>query len=320
MWEEKRLRELAKRQRVGSSYEGLSTDEADSAEKNWHLYKIHKTCCVFTAPKLQSTTRELEIRWSSCCSWFQRKFAGWIWSNRSWKRLLHQNLSFLLGICCLQSGNSHPPFWLHFRLFLSWWIVCEREFGPSHSWNSKNVSCESETVSFFESFFAFLKFWLCFLIQFLTLFFFLQTFLLDDCGPHFHCYEVMNDLLCERAQKHEIETIGVNFFAQHHGKSAVDSHFSHVSRAVSQWIVTEHLTNINDLKKAITSDFEQSKTSVTKNSTPTTHSNQNKFCCSSQKKLNLTENCAHAKNQNKIYCSSSSEVDSPWEECQIKKM
>ena len=26
-------------------------------------------CCVFTAPKLQITTRELETRWSSCCSW-----------------------------------------------------------------------------------------------------------------------------------------------------------------------------------------------------------------------------------------------------------
>ena len=103
-----------------------------------------------------------------------------------------------------------------------------------------------------------------------------------DCGPHFRCYEVMNDLLCERAQKHEVETIGVNFFAEHHGKSAVDSHFSHISRAVSQWIVTEHLTNI----KKITSDFEQSKTSVTvkNNSTPTTHSNQKKFVVPVKKK------------------------------------
>ena len=36
-------RELAKRRRVGSSFEGLSTDEADSAAKNLHLYKAHKS-------------------------------------------------------------------------------------------------------------------------------------------------------------------------------------------------------------------------------------------------------------------------------------
>ena len=36
-------RALAKRRRVGSSFEGLSTDEADSAAKNLHLYKAHKS-------------------------------------------------------------------------------------------------------------------------------------------------------------------------------------------------------------------------------------------------------------------------------------
>ena len=51
-------RELAKRRRVGSSFEGLRTDEADSAANKLALVQGTQICCVFTAPKLQST-REL---------------------------------------------------------------------------------------------------------------------------------------------------------------------------------------------------------------------------------------------------------------------
>ena len=191
-----------------------------------------------------------------------------IWSNRSWKRLLHQNASFLLGICSLHWWKQqHTLFWLHFPLLShDGLFVREREFGPSHSWNSKHIPVKVKQWVFVNLFLLFSIFD-----------FFWQTFLLDGLWTSLRCYEVMNDLLCERAQKHEVETIGVNFFAEYHGKSAVDSHVSHISRAVSQWIVTEHLTNIDDLKKAITSYFEQSKTSVTVKIIQLPQNTQNNF-------------------------------------------
>jgi hypothetical protein len=47
----------------------------------------------------------------------------------------------------------------------------------------------------------------------------------SDTGPHFRSYQFMHYLL-----KHRPETIQVNFFAEKHGKSPCDSHFSLISR------------------------------------------------------------------------------------------
>ena len=150
--------------------------------KKLALVQGTQICCVFTAPKLQSTTRELETRWSSCCSWFQRKFAGWIWSNRSWKRLLQQNPSFLLGICCLHWWkHNHPLFWLHFlslshdglfvRESLDQVIPEIQKMSPVKvkQWVFVNLFL---LFSIFDFVFFLINFWLLFFFsQFLTLFF-----------------------------------------------------------------------------------------------------------------------------------------------------
>ena len=181
---------------------------------------------------------------------------------------------------------------------------------------------------FLESFFAFLNFWLCFLwsifdfvfVQFLTVLFFFADF------P----FGWIVDLTFIATKW------WTTFFVKEHRSTKLkqlESIFCWTS-----WQISSGLTlfsrfsccesmdcdrapyNIEDLKKAITSNFEQSKTSVTvKIIQLPQHSNQKNFVVPVKKKnWTSTENYADTNYQNKIYCSSSSEVDSPWQECQIK--
>ena len=76
-----------------------------------------------------------------------------------------------------------------------------------------------------------------------------------DCGPHFRCYEVLYDFLIDLPHCYPIPTIRVNFFAEHHGKSLVDGHFGHVSRAVNRWSLKQRLVDIQDLCSAISEYF-----------------------------------------------------------------
>ena len=100
-------RELAKRRRVGSSFEGLSTDEADSAAKNLRLHKAHKSVVSSQHQSFKAQQENLQPGEVLVVLDFKkRKFAGWIWSNRSWKRLLHQNPSSLLLFALVE---TQPP-------------------------------------------------------------------------------------------------------------------------------------------------------------------------------------------------------------------
>ena len=76
-----------------------------------------------------------------------------------------------------------------------------------------------------------------------------------DCGPHFRCAEVLYDVLIDLPQQYSLPVIRANYFAEHHGKSIVDGHFGHVSRAVSRWCQTQRLIDIKDLCSAITAYF-----------------------------------------------------------------
>ena len=307
-------RELAKRRRVGSSCEGLSTDEADSAAKNLTLVQDTQICCVFTAPKLQSTTeRTCKPGEVLVVLDFKENLTGWIWSNRSWKRVLQQDASFLLGICCLQWWkHNHPLFWLHFLLSLSYdgLFVWERVWAKSFLKFKKMSPVKVKQWVFVNLFLLFsifdiwlvfllINFWLSgFLWSNLTLFFpivdcffFLQTFLL--AGLWFSLSLLQSDERYSLWTEHrstKIETIGVNFFAEHHGKSAVDSHFSHVSRAVGQrnviWAPYKHWWPQKGDYFVLwaVQNFSDSQN----NSTPTTHSNQKKILLfQSKKKLNI---------------------------------
>lgn len=76
-----------------------------------------------------------------------------------------------------------------------------------------------------------------------------------DCGPHFRCFEVLHDLLIDVPECFAIPTVRINYFAEHHGKSLVDGHFGHVSRAVKQYTMSKRLVDIDDLCSAISEYF-----------------------------------------------------------------
>ena len=80
-----------------------------------------------------------------------------------------------------------------------------------------------------------------------------------DCGTHFRCYEVLHDMLVARPSLHGLREVRVNYFAEHHGKSAVDSHFSHVSAACREFVRKERMVDIHDLYRAIEVYFESAK-------------------------------------------------------------
>jgi hypothetical protein len=84
-----------------------------------------------------------------------------------------------------------------------------------------------------------------------------------DCGPHFRCGEVLYDLVIDVPRRLQIcAPVRLNFFAEHHGKSIVDSHFGHISRAVHRFSMRERLVDINDICSAITSYFSATESDV----------------------------------------------------------
>lgn len=89
-----------------------------------------------------------------------------------------------------------------------------------------------------------------------------------DCGPHFRNYEVLHDFMITLPQTWSIPTVRLNFFAEHHGKSIVDGHFGHVSRAVKQKSMQQRLVNIDDLVAAIKEYFTKNTVSAYVMDTP----------------------------------------------------
>ena len=80
-----------------------------------------------------------------------------------------------------------------------------------------------------------------------------------DCGPHFRNYEILNYCLLEVPQTYDIQNTKVNFFAEHHGKSLVDGHFGHVSRACQRYSLSKRLAAIENIAEAINMYFHDSQ-------------------------------------------------------------
>lgn len=85
-----------------------------------------------------------------------------------------------------------------------------------------------------------------------------------DCGPHFRCREFLATLLLDvRAWHPQLTLVLVNFFAEHHGKSVCDAHFSHVSRAVKEGSKRQRINCIEDIIDACKLHFRNSLDSMT---------------------------------------------------------
>ena len=181
------------------------------------------------APKLHSAKRELTVKWSSDCSWFERKFGG---------------------IAMQKTITTEFQ-----TLSLFWWIVCEREFGSSHSWNlTKKVKEKKQWVIFF----VVSSFDFCFSI----------TLLLD--GLWISLLWSWSGEWCFFLNNHKTQSILCWISWQISSGLTLFSHlvlwWNGLWLGVWQTFATS--------KKEITSNFKQFKTlwQVNNHSTPTTHS------------------------------------------------
>ena len=98
-------RELAKRRRVGSSFEGLSTDQADNAAKNLHLFKAHKS--VVSSQHQSYKAQQENLKPGEVLVVLDFKENLQVGSGPI--EVLQQNPSFLLGICCLHWWKHNHP-------------------------------------------------------------------------------------------------------------------------------------------------------------------------------------------------------------------
>ena len=259
-------RELAKRGRVDSSFEGLSTDEPDSAAKNLHLYKAHKYVVSSQHQSYKEQQDYLKPGEVLVVLDFKENLQVGSGPIEVGNDYYTKTQVSCLGFAVCIGGNTATHYFdcISFSLSPDGLFVRESldQVIPEIQ---KKVSCESETVSFFVDFVS--NCWLCF--------FFLQTFLLDGLWTSLSLLRSDERPSLWKSTEARSWNNWSQFFCWTSWQiSSGLTLFLTVSRAVSQWVVTEHLTNIDDLKKAISSDFEQSKTSVTvkNNSTPTTHS------------------------------------------------
>jgi len=74
-----------------------------------------------------------------------------------------------------------------------------------------------------------------------------------DRGPHFNCDELVAGVTCMLPSEfsHLTLFVDLNFFAEKHGKSAVDGHFSLLSRWLKQAAAQQHLVSNDDLLSAL---------------------------------------------------------------------
>lgn len=77
----------------------------------------------------------------------------------------------------------------------------------------------------------------------------------NDCGPHFRNGELGEFILNYLPNKNIITTW--NFFAEHHGKSTCDAHFSLISRWIKQIELIEKLKTTEQLIKKLTEKAKQ---------------------------------------------------------------
>jgi hypothetical protein len=67
-----------------------------------------------------------------------------------------------------------------------------------------------------------------------------------DKGPHFHCAQLAYDLLYSIPTRYSI-SVSWNTFIEHHGKTAVDAHFSLLSRWLKEAETQRHIITTADL-------------------------------------------------------------------------
>jgi len=69
-----------------------------------------------------------------------------------------------------------------------------------------------------------------------------------DNGRHFRNKELCSHLICEKTEIFDFD-FTINYFAEHHGKSPVDSHFSMLTRLLKEESRVQTINTIDDLKK-----------------------------------------------------------------------
>jgi len=69
-----------------------------------------------------------------------------------------------------------------------------------------------------------------------------------DNGRHFRNKELCSHLICEKTEIFDFD-FTINYFAEHHGKSPVDAHFSVLTRLLKEESRATTINNIDDLKE-----------------------------------------------------------------------
>ncbi|MDB5911016.1 MAG: hypothetical protein JWP34_5133 [Massilia sp.] len=92
-----------------------------------------------------------------------------------------------------------------------------------------------------------------------------------DRGPHFNCYEFLAGVTCTLPSEfpHLALSTDFSFFAEKHGKSMVDGHFSLLSRWVKQAAAQQHLVTNDDLLSALRAQADSHLQALRSESKPT---------------------------------------------------
>jgi hypothetical protein len=92
-----------------------------------------------------------------------------------------------------------------------------------------------------------------------------------DRGPHFDCYEFLAGVTCTLPSEfpHLALSTDFSFFAEKHGKSMVDGHFSLLSRWVKQAAAQQQLVSNDDLLSALRAQADSHLQALRSESKPT---------------------------------------------------
>jgi hypothetical protein len=93
----------------------------------------------------------------------------------------------------------------------------------------------------------------------------------SDCGRHFHCGECIAGVTCMLPSefRHFGLSADISFFAEKHGKSLVDGHFSLLSRWLKQAAAQQHIVSNDDLLSALRAQADSHLQTLRSKSKPT---------------------------------------------------
>ena len=170
-------RELTKRRRVGSSFEGLSTDTADSAAKNLHSYKAHKSV-VSHSTKVKKHNKRTCNQVKFLLFLISKKICRLDLVQSKLETITSAKPKFLAWDLLFTLVETQPPTILT-AFPSSLMMDCLWESLDQVIPEIQKISPVKVKQWVFENpFFAFLNFWLCFVFFpiFDCFLFFLQTF------------------------------------------------------------------------------------------------------------------------------------------------